>query len=290
MAACSNWPPMRRWVPTCASCCNSTTPCFTLKLTPNLGHALSVFGVAREVSALTGAPLRTPAIAADRADARAAAAGRDPGRRPVRPLFGPRRARHRHAREDAAWMVDRLARCGQRSVNALVDISNYVMFEYGRPSHIFDLDKIHERPRRALGPVRRDAEAAQRQHHRARRAGRRDRRCARVSNRWPASWAATPLRSATTRATSTSRPRSGGPRRLPAARAASTSRPTPATASNAVSTQHRRSRTSSTSPRWCIEVCGGQRRADGRPDAAAAAARHRCACAWRAPPRCSACR
>ncbi|MDO9284959.1 MAG: phenylalanine--tRNA ligase subunit beta, partial [Aquabacterium sp.] len=43
-----------------------------------------------------------------------------------------------------AWMVDRLARCGQRSVTALVDISNYVMFEYGRPSHIFDLDKIHQ--------------------------------------------------------------------------------------------------------------------------------------------------
>jgi phenylalanyl-tRNA synthetase beta chain len=42
------------------------------------------------------------------------------------------------------WMVDRLARCGQRSVTALVDISNYVMFEFGRPSHIFDLDKIHD--------------------------------------------------------------------------------------------------------------------------------------------------
>ena len=43
-----------------------------------------------------------------------------------------------------AWMVERLARCGQRSVTALVDISNYVMFEFGRPSHIFDLDKIHQ--------------------------------------------------------------------------------------------------------------------------------------------------
>jgi phenylalanyl-tRNA synthetase beta chain len=42
-------------------------------------------------------------------------------------------------------MVDRLARCGQRSVSPLVDISNYVMFEFGRPSHIFDLDKIHEK-------------------------------------------------------------------------------------------------------------------------------------------------
>ena len=42
-----------------------------------------------------------------------------------------------------SWMVERLARCGQRSVSVLVDISNYVMFELGRPSHIFDLDKIH---------------------------------------------------------------------------------------------------------------------------------------------------
>jgi phenylalanyl-tRNA synthetase beta chain len=42
------------------------------------------------------------------------------------------------------WMVDRLARCGQRSVTALVDISNYVMFELGRPSHIFDRAKIHD--------------------------------------------------------------------------------------------------------------------------------------------------
>jgi phenylalanyl-tRNA synthetase beta chain len=41
-----------------------------------------------------------------------------------------------------AWMVERLARCGQRSISPLVDISNYVMFELGRPSHIFDLDKI----------------------------------------------------------------------------------------------------------------------------------------------------
>jgi phenylalanyl-tRNA synthetase beta chain len=41
-----------------------------------------------------------------------------------------------------AWMADRLVRCGQRPVSALVDISNYVMFELGRPTHIFDLDKI----------------------------------------------------------------------------------------------------------------------------------------------------
>ena len=75
-----------------------------------------------------------------------------------------------------AWMVERLARCGQRSVTALVDISNYVMFEYGRPSHIFDLDKIHDRLVVRWGRAGRDAEAAQRQHDRARRQRGRDRR------------------------------------------------------------------------------------------------------------------
>lgn len=118
---------------------------FTLKLTPNLAHGLSVYGIAREVSALTGAPLKTPAIA------------------PVKPAhdtklpvevqatdlcgrFSGRIVRGVNTKaKTPAWMVDRLARCGQRSVTALVDISNYVMFEYSRPSHIFDLDKIHEK-------------------------------------------------------------------------------------------------------------------------------------------------
>ena len=40
------------------------------------------------------------------------------------------------------WMKDRLERSGQRSISALVDISNYVMLELGRPTHIFDLDKL----------------------------------------------------------------------------------------------------------------------------------------------------
>jgi len=116
---------------------------FTLKLTPNLGHALSVYGIAREVSALTGAPLKTPAFPPvspthqDKLPVEVKApdlCGRFSGRI-VRGV--------NTAAKTPAWMVDRLARCGQRSVSALVDISNYVMFEFGRPSHIFDLDKIH---------------------------------------------------------------------------------------------------------------------------------------------------
>jgi phenylalanyl-tRNA synthetase beta chain len=116
---------------------------FTLKLTPNLAHGLSVYGIAREVSALTGTPLLTPSFPPVRprhdqrlpVDVQAAdLCGRFSGRviRGVNPQA-----------RTPGWMVERLARCGQRSVTALVDISNYVMFEYGRPTHIFDLDKIH---------------------------------------------------------------------------------------------------------------------------------------------------
>jgi len=116
---------------------------FTLKLTPNLAHCLSVYGVAREVSALTGAPLLAPAMAAvavtnqDKVPVKISApdlCGRFSGR-VVRDVNIKART--------PQWMVDRLARCGQRSVSALVDISNYVMFEFGRPTHIFDLEKIH---------------------------------------------------------------------------------------------------------------------------------------------------
>lgn len=116
---------------------------FTLKLTPNLAHCLSVYGVAREVAALTGAPLVEPVFTPvpvslqDRLPVKVQApdlCGR----------FSGRVVRGVNTQAiTPAWMVERLARCGQRSVTALVDISNYVMFELGRPSHIFDLDKIH---------------------------------------------------------------------------------------------------------------------------------------------------
>ncbi len=116
---------------------------FTLKLTPNLAHCLSVYGVARELSALTGAPLKSPsfpAVVPEHPDVLAVRVsapdlcGRFSGRivRNVNPEA-----------KTPDWMVSRLQRCGQRSVGALVDISNYVMFELGRPTHIFDLDTIH---------------------------------------------------------------------------------------------------------------------------------------------------
>lgn len=116
---------------------------FEIKLTPNKADCLSVFGIAREVAAITGAPLLNPAFPAAKVslDERLPVTLSAPdlcGR------FSGRVIRHVNARAATpAWMVSRLERAGQRSVSALVDISNYVMLELGRPSHVFDLDKIH---------------------------------------------------------------------------------------------------------------------------------------------------
>lgn len=115
---------------------------FTIKLTPNRADALSVLGVAREVAALTGATMTTPSFA------------------PVRPVIEDRIAVTVHDKDlcgrfsgrlvkgvnaraaTPQWMKDRLERSGQRPISALVDISNYIMLELGRPSHIFDAAKI----------------------------------------------------------------------------------------------------------------------------------------------------
>ena len=116
---------------------------FVIKLTPNKADCLSIHGVAREVSALTGAPITMPSMApvavtlADKLPVKVEApdlCGRFSGR-----II---RGVNAHAKTPA-WMVSRIERAGMRSVSALVDISNYVMLELGRPSHVFDLDKIH---------------------------------------------------------------------------------------------------------------------------------------------------
>lgn len=116
---------------------------FTLKLTPNRADCLSIMGVAREVSALTDTPVKAPLyepvpvtindklpVKVDAADL----CGR----------FGGRIIKGVNSKATTpSWMVERLERAGQRSVSVLVDISNYVMIELGRPTHVFDLDKIH---------------------------------------------------------------------------------------------------------------------------------------------------
>src|SRR5439155_1491651 len=116
---------------------------YTLKLTPNRADCLCVLGVAREVSALTGAKLRAPEIKPVPARNKAKhlvkltapeGCGRFAGRviRDVNP-----------AAPTPQWMRARLESAGQRSISALVDVTNYVMLELGRPLHVYDLDKLH---------------------------------------------------------------------------------------------------------------------------------------------------
>src|SRR5438128_2174782 len=115
---------------------------FTFKLTPNRADCLSVLGVAREVSALTQTALESPRV--ERVPATSDA------RHPVKisaPEGCGRFAGRVIRNVDAAaptprWMRERLERAGQRSISALVDVTNYVMLELGRPLHVYDLDKL----------------------------------------------------------------------------------------------------------------------------------------------------
>lgn len=116
---------------------------FEIKLTPNKADCLSVFGVARETAAITGAPLK----ALDMPPVDATLDEKLPVKILAPDLCGRFSGRvirgvNAHAKTPQ-WMVERLERSGQRSISALVDISNYVMLELGRPTHVFDLDKIH---------------------------------------------------------------------------------------------------------------------------------------------------
>lgn len=113
-----------------------------LKLTPNRADCLSLLGIAREAAALTGAPLLAPPVApvsatcADTHPVRVSApdgCGR----------FTGRVIRGVNAQAPTpAWMRQRLESAGQRSISALVDVTNYVMLELGRPLHVYDLDRL----------------------------------------------------------------------------------------------------------------------------------------------------
>jgi len=115
---------------------------FTFKLTPNRADCLSVLGIAREVSALTGVKLKSPKIEKTKAT--------NTQRHPVKITdadgcgrFTGRVIRNVNAAAPTpGWMRRRLERAGQRSISALVDVTNYVMLELGRPLHVYDQDKL----------------------------------------------------------------------------------------------------------------------------------------------------
>ena len=114
----------------------------TFKLTPNRADCLCVLGIAREVATLTGAKLKLPSLRP--------VSKKNNFEHPVRisdpdgcGRFAGRVIRNVNAAAPTpAWMRQRLERAGQRSISALVDITNYVMLELGRPLHVYDEDKL----------------------------------------------------------------------------------------------------------------------------------------------------
>jgi phenylalanyl-tRNA synthetase beta chain len=114
----------------------------TTKPTPNRGDCLSVIGMAREVAAVTGAPLTQPDIRPARATIadRLAVTLEAPQ---ACPRYCGRVVRGINARAATPdWMAQRLQQSGIRTISALVDITNYVMLELGQPLHAFDAAKL----------------------------------------------------------------------------------------------------------------------------------------------------
>jgi phenylalanyl-tRNA synthetase beta chain len=115
---------------------------FVVKLTPNKADCLSMIGMAREVSAITRAPLSLPklstlVISIDE-KWKASIEGNDLCGR-----FSGRLIRGVNPQAKTPdWIIQRLCNAGQRSISALVDLSNYVMLETGQPSHVFDIDQL----------------------------------------------------------------------------------------------------------------------------------------------------
>jgi phenylalanyl-tRNA synthetase beta chain len=116
---------------------------YDLEITPNRPDWNSVIGIAREISALTGQPLRLPEI--NIASVRVAA---EPGENAVSvridepelcPRYTGRVIRGVKVGPSPAWLRSALEKVGLRSINNVVDVTNFVMLETGHPLHAFDL-------------------------------------------------------------------------------------------------------------------------------------------------------
>src|SRR5918992_2190927 len=119
------------------------TDVLELEITPNRPDCLSVYGVAREVHAITGAPLGPPPWADDPGSpgevAGAEVVVEDPD---LCPRFTARLFEDVTIGPSPAWLKARLTAAGQRPINNVVDITNYVMLATGQPMHAFDFDLV----------------------------------------------------------------------------------------------------------------------------------------------------
>jgi phenylalanyl-tRNA synthetase beta chain len=121
-------------------------PVLEIEVTPNRSDCFGVHGVAREVHAITGAPLAADPWAED-APAEGEGEASDYGSVTVEvpelcPRFTARVFTDVEIGPSPLWLQARLAAAGQRPINNVVDITNYVMLLTAQPLHAFDLDKV----------------------------------------------------------------------------------------------------------------------------------------------------
>jgi len=116
---------------------------FDLDVTPNRPDCLSVIGIAREIAALTGEPLRLPEIHYEESEK---PIGSFASVDIVEPNLCPRYCASLitgiNIAPSPSWLQQRLNSCGMRPINNVVDTTNYVMLEYGQPLHAFDYRKL----------------------------------------------------------------------------------------------------------------------------------------------------
>ena len=114
-------------------------------ITPNRSDCLSIIGVAREVSAVTGRKLKPPEIIfrENEEDINTITSVRimDPD---FCPRYTARAIQHVTIKPSPAWMRRRLESVGLRAINNIVDVTNFVMMEYGQPLHAFDFRFLEE--------------------------------------------------------------------------------------------------------------------------------------------------
>lgn len=113
-------------------------------LTPNRGDCASLLGIAREVRARVGGPLRVPDTAVEEQGAPAAQEVRVSIDAPEAcPRYCARIVRGVRVVPSPAWLAARLEAAGMRAINVVVDVTNLVLLEFGQPLHAFDLATLH---------------------------------------------------------------------------------------------------------------------------------------------------
>lgn len=133
---------------------------YDLEITPNRPDWNSVIGIAREISALTGNPLKTPAVeiaktSAEKVSSFVSVQNNEPE---LCPRYTARIARNVKIGPSPDWLRSTLEKVGIRSINNVVDITNFVMLECGQPLHAFDYRLLSSSPRREEGDARESAE------------------------------------------------------------------------------------------------------------------------------------